>query len=105
MLREAEKEVQNWFESILGEPFDVPLQSAIQDGSVLCKIANLIRPGSIAVVYENKLDASLHRENVLNFLKFCKECHINDYDQFQPDNVLNLTDFTSVLLCLQELGR
>lgn len=103
--REAEREVQDWFQALLNTEFTKPFQSVIQDGSILCKVANAIQPGAIPIIHENTFDISLHRENVLNFLKFCRACRVNDFDLFQPENVLEGSDYTSVLFCLQDLGR
>lgn len=105
LIREAEKEVQDWFQALLSTEFTKPLPSIIQDGSILCKVANAIQPGAIPVIHENTLDISLHRENILNFLKFCAACRVNDFDLFQPENVLEGSDYPSVLYCLQDLGR
>lgn len=103
--QQTEKEVQEWFEKLLERKIDGPFYAAIQDGSLLCKIANIIRPGSIENVHEYS-DSALYRENVLNFLKFCKaSCRVSDYDLFQPENLIDRTDYTSVLLCLQAFGR
>lgn len=102
----AEKEVQDWIERVLGDKFTQPFQNTLSSGAVLCRLANAIKPDSIPDIYEGGLESDKIRINVLNFLRFCKNvCRVSDYDLFQPENVIVGSDMTSVVQCLQTLGR
>ena len=44
-----EAEVQKWIEAVVNEPFphDKPYEDALKDGVILCKLMNVLSPGSI----------------------------------------------------------
>jgi len=87
------------------------VQKHLKDGSVLCKVVNILYPGSIKKI--NKIDnpnspfkISKENENINNFLKAC-ECKANCHkgDLFQTIDLYEANNIPSVIDAIYSLGR
>lgn len=45
---ELENQARQWLEAVVGEPIGADFQAGLKDGVFLCKLANKLRPGSVA---------------------------------------------------------
>ena len=47
-----EMEIQRWIEAVINEPFPqgVPYELALKDGVILCKLMNVLQPGSVTKI-------------------------------------------------------
>jgi len=83
----------------------------LKDGRVICKVMNILYPGTIKKI--NKIDnasspfkVSKENENIANFLKGCEEkagCHKGDL--FQSVDLYEANNIPSVIDALYSLGR
>ena len=60
-----EAEIQKWIEAVLNEPFPEgkPYEDALKDGVILCKLMNILSPGSISKIHTTGANFKL-MENV-----------------------------------------
>ncbi|KAK3266017.1 hypothetical protein CYMTET_25336 [Cymbomonas tetramitiformis] len=96
---------------VLGNP-------VLQDGVLLCHVANAICPASLQIkittdmkkadsndYFNNKLKAK-YRENIGNFLQACGEVlQMPTQDLFHPEDLADGRGTKQVLNCLSSLGR
>jgi len=83
----------------------------LKDGRVLCKVMNILYPGSIKKI--NKIDnpnspfkVSKENENIANFLKHCEEkAGCQKGDLFQSVDLYEANNIPSVIDALYSLGR
>jgi len=83
----------------------------LKDGRVLCKVMNVLYPGSIKKI--NKIDnpsspfkVSKENENIANFLKHCEEkAKCQKGDLFQSVDLYEANNIPSVIDALYSLGR
>ena len=70
---QMEHDVRAWIEGVLGEPLQgTPLIESLRDGIVLCKLMQIVLPGSIHRVHTNASSpAFMHMENIASFLPAC----------------------------------
>ncbi len=75
------EEVRTWIASVLGLAEAPEFPSGLKDGIVLCKLANALKPGSVAKINPGKLP--FHRlENIESFTKFVRSLGIQDRNSF-----------------------
>jgi hypothetical protein len=103
---QQEKEAQEWMESILGYKFpkNFPLEEYIKDGQVLCKLINVISPGSVPK-YNTTGGQFKMMENINIFQKAIKAYGVADIDVFQTVDLWECKDFSQVVMTLYALGR
>lgn len=101
-----EKEAQEWIESILGEKFPAgaAFEDLIQDGVVLCRVINKLKPGAIPKINEAGGQFKL-MENISNFLKAAIAYGVPEQDGFQTVDLWEKKDIANVTKCLYALGR
>lgn len=82
------------------DSFWLPLKS----GQRLCRLINILRPGSVRVVHEKKLPL-LERENVKNFLDAAASLGVPRGSLFTVNDLYEKQDLGAVLNCLVALSR
>ncbi|KAF1335305.1 Myosin-like protein, partial [Globisporangium splendens] len=102
MVRRAE-ELQDWICQVTEQVNDGEhLSVMLQDGQMLCMLANAIDP--VANIKVNKLNTAFHsRANVKLFVDWCKANGLRDADIFQPDDLIDGNDFVAVVATLSIL--
>ena len=104
-----EDEARAWLESVLQESFGegVTLAAALCSGVRLCKLANIVRPGSIPKFSLDPKMAIKARENITLFIGALKSFGMKDFEVF---STLDLAEgekqnMRSVVIALHALGR
>eukprot|EP00753_Platysulcus_tardus_P006057 PLAT13953.1.p2 GENE.PLAT13953.1~~PLAT13953.1.p2 ORF type:complete len:282 (+),score=89.73 PLAT13953.1:37-846(+) len=99
-----EGEVQSWIESVTGERFAGPtFGESLKDGVLLCKLINVIRPGSVRRINESRMPFK-QMENVTNFIKACRALGVPEPDLFTTVALYELKNIGQVTTCLHALG-
>ena len=91
---EQEKEILQWIEAVLGEKLpEGDFAEVLQNGVILCKLMNKIKPDSVKK-FKEKGPAFLLMENVQSFLAAAKKYGVPDEEVFQTpgQEFLGLTD-------------
>jgi len=67
-----ERDIEGWIETVIGEKLMPPgnLAESLKNGIALCKIINVIRPGSIKTINKKPI-ALMEMENIGFYLKAC----------------------------------
>lgn len=101
-MRRAE-ELQDWICQVTEQVNDGEhLSVMLQDGQMLCMLANAIDP--LANIKVNKLNTVFHsKANIRLFAEWCKSKGLRDADVFQPDDLMDGHDFVAVLTTLSLL--
>jgi len=76
----------------------------LQDGKLLCKLINVIKPGSVKKINENKM-AFKQMENIGNFLSACEALGANKIDLFQTVDLYEKQNIPQVINGIFTLGR
>lgn len=94
---EKQAQAQAWVETIIGSKFTGTFHEELKDGVKLCKLINIIKPGSVPKINETKM-AFKQRENIVNYLEGCKklgmkesDCFVTQ-DLFEGDNMIVVID-------------
>ncbi|CAN9498235.1 unnamed protein product [Ophioblennius macclurei] len=78
------------------------LQTSLQDGAVLCRLLERLRPGTVdKFVHEPRSDSDSQR----NIGEFIKGCGAFGVDPFEVNDLLQGLNFTKVLNCLVALNK
>ncbi|CAH1794096.1 unnamed protein product, partial [Owenia fusiformis] len=80
------------------------VQDVLKDGIILCKLINIINPGSVRKINLSKL-AFKQMENIRNFLTACENIGMNKIDLFQTVDVYEGTNIPHVINGIFALGR
>jgi len=120
LCRQAE--AREWLEFILGEKFeDNPdpgsnaeaimkrtyksdLFPPLRSGERLCKMINLIKPGSVAKVVSAQGKPFLMLENINFFLEAARQLGIPEHKLFLPLDLLERKNMPKVVYCLHEMA-
>jgi hypothetical protein len=108
MSEAAEAEARAWLEAILQEPFGegVSLSAGLANGVRLCRLANVIRPGSIPKFTLEPKMAVKERENVTLFIGFLKKLGMKDFEIFSTmDLSEDKPNPRAVVIAMHALGR
>lgn len=97
------EELQDWICQVTEQVNDGEhLSVMLQDGQMLCMLANAIDP--TASIKVNKLNTVFHsKANIRLFIEWCKAKGLRDADIFQPDDLIDGNDFVAVLTTLSML--
>jgi len=100
-----EAEARSWIEELLHENFgDRSFQEVLQDGSVLCRVINVIRPNTIPKVAKSTMPFK-KMENIAAYLEACSTLGVPAYDLFQTVALYENKDMLAVLTNIHSLGR
>ncbi|CAD6198904.1 unnamed protein product [Caenorhabditis auriculariae] len=101
-------EILHWVKSVTNENFnpsgDVEnFVELFRDGTLLCKLANALKPGAVKKVNASKM-AFKQMENISFFLHFA-ENYVSKTELFQTVDLYEGQDPNAVLVCLSSLAR
>jgi len=104
MTRKSKICVQ-WMEEKLGAPLPNPvLREALLDGVVLCKLANILKPGCIRQFHRQPRMLMMKMENIAFFLTACKtRLSVPQATLFAPTDVHDDSDPANMLKVLRVL--
>uniref|UniRef100_A0A023F9W3 Transgelin n=1 Tax=Triatoma infestans TaxID=30076 RepID=A0A023F9W3_TRIIF len=103
------QECLEWIKIITNEPINTSgdmdnFFEILKDGTLLCRLVNVIKPGSVKKINENKM-AFKCMENINNFLEVAREMGVPAQETFQTVDLWERQNLNSVVICLQSLGR
>jgi len=98
-----EKALLTWIYEVVGEPApEVPIEDALRDGVVLCKLINKLKPGAVDKIATGGSGYVL-MENINKFLKACQDYGV-PHDQLFPTVALyekkNIPEVTGGIIAL-----
>ncbi len=100
-----ERSLRQWIEGVLNEQLKGDdLGEALKDGSVLCRLANVIKPGSIKKI-NTKQVALMSMENIRHYLSFCWQIGLPSTSLFTSSDLYNRRALTEVLRNIEALAR
>ncbi|XP_070568592.1 myophilin-like [Ptychodera flava] len=103
---EQEQQVKDWIETLTGEPFPTPdYAEALKDGIIICKLANVLEPGSVKKINTNKGQSFKLRENIEQFQKFAKNYGVPEVDVFQVVDLFEKGNIAQFTQCIFAVGR
>eukprot|EP00041_Stephanoeca_diplocostata_P026030 m.693873 g.693873 ORF g.693873 m.693873 type:complete len:185 (-) comp22876_c0_seq5:2093-2647(-) len=99
-----EAEATAWLETLTGSPKEGEFADWLNDGSVLCKAMNVLKPGSIKKINDSKM-AFKKMENIGNFLTAAQAYGLKATDLFQTVDLYEAKNLTQVVDGIHALGR
>jgi hypothetical protein len=100
---DAEDEVAEWIETLVGVQVLNDFYETLRTGEVLCNLVNVIKPGSVPKINAPGMPFK-ERENIGHFLKACRQLGVQEYALFSTDDLFDQNNLTSVVRCLFALG-
>ena len=102
---EMENAAIEWIQEVTGIPISGTLHEWLKDGVVLCKLLNVIVPGTVKIINESKISFK-HRENIAQFLKGCeKNLGLTSTFQFQTVDLYEDKNMHSVITSIHVLAK
>jgi len=106
---ESARECLEWIKTVTQEDINVSgdpdnFYETLKDGSLLCRLMNILKPGTIKKIQTSKM-AFKCMENINAFVVGAKTCGIMDQETFQSVDLWERQNLNSVIICLQSLGR
>lgn len=106
---ELAQEVLEWIGRITNEDFNRAgdmdnFYEVLKDGTLLCRLVNNIKPGSVKKINESKM-AFKCMENISAFLAAARDLGVPAQETFQTVDLWERQNLNSVVICLQSLGR
>jgi len=104
--RVREAKILEWVELVVKEPIDksdgwVSLKS----GVILCKLINILKPGTIPKFSTTRLNVLVERENVQAFLRACWQLGMPNGCIFHTSDISTGRGMPQVYLCLDEVSK
>jgi hypothetical protein len=100
-----EAEARTWIEAVLEERLGtLSLQEELKSGEVLCRLANKIKPGSVAKISTMKMPFK-QMENIANYLSACTALGMPTFESFQTVDLFEGKNMAAVVTNLHSLGR
>lgn len=78
---------------------------ALKDGVVLCRLINVIVPGSVPKIHVTRNQAFKMMENINNFLETCEGIGCKRFDLFQSVDLYESQNIPQVVNGIMALGR
>jgi len=109
-----EAELSDWFQALgLGRPEGLGrdhFQNFLQDGTVLCALANSLQPGSIKRIHNPAnikiaaMKSMKMQENISFFLKWARSYGLTENDLFQTVSLFEGSNMSQVQITLFKVG-
>jgi len=102
----AEQEIRNWIRAVTNDnaATDGDIVAALKSGVVLCKLVNVLKPGTISKV-NDYASAFRQAENLQAFTTAAKVVFsVSDADLFAPEDLQQGRNIPKVLLCVASLA-
>lgn len=98
-------EVSAWISTVIGEelPKGEDLMDTLRDGTILCKLANTIKPG--CATSKKSSMPFVQMENIASFLKAASFLGVPQHELFETVDMYELRDPAQILVCLKALSR
>jgi len=97
-----EHEVIQWIKELTGEDAD-PLETKLNDGLVLCKLVNALKPG---IVKAGPAKMPFHKmENINRFIEAGQKLGVKELDMFATVDLYEAKNMTKVIDTLIALKR
>ena len=107
---QREREAREWIEAVLHERVFGGASGAdavhekLKDGIILCKLINIIKPGSVKNINSSKMAFKM-MENIGNFLSGCENLGMSKVDLFQTVDLYEQQNMAQVIDGIHALGR
>lgn len=101
-----DEQVTEWLQYLGEEPRNgQDWADWIGDGQLICRVANIIVPGSVARITKSKKPFK-KMENISCFIKVCRQIGVPDQDLFAPQGLVQGTEvgIKSFLRCMDVFG-
>eukprot|EP00300_Choanocystis_sp_HF-7_P036301 c52144_g1_i1.p2 GENE.c52144_g1_i1~~c52144_g1_i1.p2 ORF type:complete len:151 (-),score=28.65 c52144_g1_i1:35-463(-) len=99
-----EKDCRNWIEAVTGERLGADFTEAIKDGQVLCRLVNVIAPGSVAKIYSGTMPFKL-MQNIQAFTDTIAAWGVPSASSFQTVDLWEAKNMNQVILTIQATSR
>lgn len=96
-----EKQCRIWLEETLGLHLQGTLWSNLRNGSLLCRLMNKIKPGSLKQINTSASEPEQIRQNIEQFIKACINYGIEP--SFREEEFLKHQNYSGVIECLYNL--
>ncbi|XP_072032441.1 calponin-3-like [Amphiura filiformis] len=103
---DVEREIvaRDWITQLTGEELQGPpgmdnFHLALKDGVILCKLVNVLQPGSVKKINTNKM-VFKQRENISMFLTACSDIGVASHSSFQTVDLFEKQNMVQVLSTL-----
>ena len=102
-----EEEARTWIGLMLGEPFGEGerFSDGLKNGVRLCRLANIVQPGSIPKFSLEPKMAIKERENITLFIQALKRFGIKDFECFSTLDLAEGQNTKAVVVAIHALGR
>jgi hypothetical protein len=102
-----EEEARTWIGLMLGEPFGEgeSFSDGLKNGVRLCRLANIVQPGSIPKFSLEPKMAIKERENITLFIQALKRFGIKDFECFSTLDLAEGQNTKAVVVAIHALGR
>nr|XP_058967462.1 rho guanine nucleotide exchange factor 7-like isoform X2 [Pocillopora verrucosa] len=116
-MRLKPREIGSWFVALglleqrqkaADHEFDSYLRDILKDGSILCRLVNRLKPGTINKIYQEPLSEEERLENFSSFLIACQDLQLKDNEIFTPNDLDSEEGFLRVLRtldCLENVAN
>ena len=103
---ELERCVVLWIEKVTGEvkPADWNAGKWLKSGEVLCKLINILRPGSVTSITPETGNQMKIRENISKFIRACRDFGVRESDLFTSVDLFEGKNVAACLNCVYSLG-
>ncbi|XP_078379505.1 rho guanine nucleotide exchange factor 7-like isoform X2 [Oculina patagonica] len=111
-MRLKPRQIESWFVALglleqrqksAEHEFDSYLQNILKDGSILCRLVNRVKPGTINKIHQEPISEEERLENFSSFFSACQELQLADDQIFSPADLDTEEGFARVLRTLDRL--
>ncbi|XP_020610645.1 rho guanine nucleotide exchange factor 7-like [Orbicella faveolata] len=108
-MRLKPRQIESWFVALglleqrqitPDDEFDSYLQNILKDGSILCRLVNRVKPGTINKIHQGPISVEDRLENFKAFASACQELQLGDEEVFSPSDFDTEEGFTRLLRTL-----
>jgi len=100
---DAEQQAITWIQECTGLTCSGSFAAWLKDGTVLCNLANAIRPGSVKKVNDSTMPFK-QMENIKYFLQAARELGVQPHDCFETLDLFEEKDLVVVITTIHSLG-